>query len=192
MVRLFWVLSLNLIDFNFHNMRYFALLFVMAITVATASTASAQPYKTGVTPQNNSVYKASMDGWLVSIDEANALSAKTGKPILANFTGTDWCGWCIKLKREVFTTPEFKAWAKEHVILLELDFPRRFQLPDNIKQQNAQLQQVFGVRGYPTIWMFTINNNDQGQAQINAIGKTGYVAGGPSKFIATLEQFMIN
>lgn len=171
-------------------MRYFALLFVMAFSFATASTASAQPYKAGTTPTSTTPYKASMEGWLVNIDEANALSAKTGKPILANFTGTDWCGWCIKLKREVFTTPAFMEWAKDNVILLELDFPKRFQLPADIKQQNQQLQQVFGVRGYPTIWVFTIDNNDQGQAQINALGKTGYVAGGPSKFIEALEQFM--
>ena len=47
-------------------------------------------------------YKASMNGWEVNLDAAQAISIKTGKPILANFTGTDWCGWCIRLKKEVF------------------------------------------------------------------------------------------
>ena len=57
-------------------------------------------------------------GWIVSLDEAVALSEKTGKPIMANFTGSDWCGWCIRLKAEVFDTPEFKDWASDNVILL--------------------------------------------------------------------------
>ena len=144
---------------------------------------SAQPMKTGIeTP-----YKASMDGWLVSLEEANALSVKTGKPIMANFTGTDWCGWCIKLRKEVFDTKEFKDWAKENVVLLELDFPRKLQLPDNIKAQNQQMQQALGVRGYPTIWFFTLTNNDKGQININGLGKTGYVKGGPAAFISVAE-----
>ena len=52
-------------------------------------------------------YKASMDGWEVNLETAQAISVKTGKPILANFTGTDWCGWCIRLKKEVFVKNEF-------------------------------------------------------------------------------------
>lgn len=146
--------------------------------------ASAQPMKTGIeTP-----YKASMDGWLVSLEEANALSAKTGRPIMANFTGTDWCGWCIKLRREVFDTKEFKDWAKENVVLLELDFPKKLQLPDNIRAQNSQMQQALSVRGYPTIWFFTLTNDDKGQININGLGKTGYVKGGPSAFIKVAES----
>ena len=54
-----------------------------------------------------SEYKASMDGWEVNLEIAQAISVKTGKPILANFTGTDWCGWCIRLKKEVFVKDEF-------------------------------------------------------------------------------------
>ncbi|PIQ15370.1 MAG: thioredoxin, partial [Flavobacteriales bacterium CG18_big_fil_WC_8_21_14_2_50_32_9] len=83
-----------------------------------------------------------MDGWEVDVNKAYEISKKTGKPILANFTGSDWCGWCIKLKNEVFIKDEFKTWAKDNVVLLELDFPRRFQLPEEIKQQNYGLQQA--------------------------------------------------
>ena len=63
--------------------------------------------------------------WLESYADALKLSEKTGRPILADFTGSDWCGWCIKLKDEVFNTPEFAAWAKEDVIPLELHYPAR-------------------------------------------------------------------
>ena len=78
-------------------------------------------------------YKAGNEGWLVNLDEAYNLSKKTGKPIMANFTGSDWCGWCKRLSAAVFQKPEFKQWADENVVLLELDFPRRKKIPDAIR-----------------------------------------------------------
>lgn len=165
------------------NLKY---LFLISFLFTGASFAQAQPMKDGMAKQ----YEASIPGWLVSLEEANAISAKTGKPIMANFTGSDWCGWCKKLRREVFDTPEFQKWASENVVLLELDYPRSFQLPDNIRQQNQQLQQIMGVRGYPTIWIFTLSNNDKGQVNINPVGKTGYVAGGPNAFIKVASEQM--
>lgn len=119
-------------------------------------------------------YKAENEGWLVSIDEAYALSKKTGKPIMANFTGSDWCGWCKRLTASVFSKKDFKSWASDNVILLELDFPRKTKLPENIRQQNASLQQAFQVRGYPTVWVFHLEKDTDGQFQIEGLGKTGY------------------
>ena len=119
-------------------------------------------------------YKAGNDGWLVSLDEAYELSQKTGKPIMANFTGSDWCGWCKRLTASVFSKQEFKKWADDNVILLELDFPRRSQVPTEIRTQNQKLQQAFQVRGYPTVWVFDLSKDDAGQFQIAALGKTGY------------------
>lgn len=163
------------------------ILSLIALLSFSSFNIQAQPMKTGIAKP----YEASMDGWLVSLEEANALSVKTGKPIMANFTGTDWCGWCKKLRREVFDTQEFKTWAKENVVLLELDFPRSFQVPDNIKAQNQQMSQALGVRGYPTIWFFTLSNNDKGQINIDPRGNTGYVAGGPAAFIKVAESKMV-
>jgi len=122
-------------------------------------------------------YKAHAAGWMVDINKAYEVSKKTGKPIMANFTGSDWCGWCKKLKREVFDLPAFKTWADKTVVLVELDFPRRFQIPQKYKEQNAGLQQAFKVTGYPTIWVFNLTKNEQGQFNIDALGKTGYVKG---------------
>lgn len=131
------------------------------------------------------------DGWLVNFDKAAEISMKTGKPILANFTGSDWCGWCVKLKKEVFVKPTFKKWAEENVVLLELDYPRRTPQPENIKKQNRELQQFFKVRGYPTLHMFTVGVDD-GKTQITSLGKTGYVAGGPTPWIANANKFLNN
>lgn len=136
-------------------------------------------------------YKASMPGWEVDIKKAITESQRTGKPILANFTGTDWCGWCIRLKKEVFITEEFNNWAKDNVVLLELDFPRRFKLPEEIAQQNSELQQAFGVRGFPTLWVFDVSvDPNTGKYNLNGKAKTGYVAGGPNKWIKDLENKM--
>ena len=138
----------------------------MAIFVFVASLSFAQT--------STSEYKAENEGWLVNVDEAYEESKKTGKPILANFTGSDWCGWCKRLTRSVFIHDEFKDWAAENVVLLELDFPRRKQLPQEIRQQNASLQKAFGIRGYPTIYVFNLSKNADGEFAINALGKTGY------------------
>ena len=127
--------------------------------------------------ESSTTYRAHAEDWLVDINQAYSISQKTGKPIMANFTGSDWCGWCHKLKREVFDQTEFKQWANENVVLLELDFPRSFKLPENIKQQNYSLSQTFKVTGYPTIWVFNLKKDDKNQYVIEGLGKTGYVRG---------------
>jgi len=129
----------------------------------------------GATAQSDGkAYTAENEGWLVNIDEAYKQSQETGKPILANFTGSDWCGWCKRLTASVFGKEDFKKWAGENVILLELDFPKRTQLPADIAAQNRNLQQAFKVRGYPTIWVFDLAKDESGEYSISALGKTGY------------------
>jgi protein disulfide-isomerase len=125
--------------------------------------------------QAGNAYKAGNPGWLVNLDEAYAQSKKTGKPIMANFTGSDWCGWCKKLTASVFSQADFQKRAKDNVLLLELDFPRRRQPPAEIQQQNAGLQRAFKVQGFPTVWVFDLDKDaTSGRYQISAIGKTGY------------------
>ena len=120
-------------------------------------------------------YEAENEGWLVKMEEAYELSKKTGKPIMANFTGSDWCGWCKRLTASVFSKDEFKKWADDNVILLELDYPKRKSIPQEIKTQNAQLQQAFNIRGYPTVWVFNLDKDEKtGKYSIEGLGKTGY------------------
>ena len=132
---------------------------------------------TSFTTENKEVITESVAelSWFTDFQKADAESKKTGKPIFGFFTGSDWCGWCTRLKANVFSKDDFKKWANESVILLELDFPRRKQLPANIKQQNQQLAQVFKVRGYPTVWIFnTTKNPETQQVNINAWGSLSY------------------
>jgi len=119
-------------------------------------------------------YGPKNEGWHVNLADAIAESNKTGKPILANFTGSDWCGWCKRLDKTVFHQDGFKPWAKKNVVLLELDFPKRFRLPQEIAAQNRSLAQSFQVRGYPTIWLFDVEKDPSGKDKFTALGKTGY------------------
>lgn len=130
--------------------------------------------------------------WHTDLNKAIAASARSKKPLFMFFTGSDWCGWCIKLQKEVFKTPEFISWAKENVILLELDFPKRSAQPDEIKNQNAQLNNFFQVRGYPTVWVVDAVKGDDGKIQFAPRGSSGYVAGGPSAWLAGANKILAN
>jgi protein disulfide-isomerase len=128
--------------------------------------------------------------WHTDMNKAIAISKKENKPLFLFFTGSDWCGWCIKLQKEVFKTPEFTAWAKEKAVLVELDFPRRSQLPEALKNQNNQLQQLFRVQGFPTVWFSKEGIGTDGKTGLEQIGSTGYVAGGPTAWIAVADQIV--
>ena len=78
--------------------------------------------------------------WETNVTKAMEISSKTKKPLLLFFTGSDWCGWCIRLQKEVLKTREFANWAKENVVLVELDYPRRAPQTADIKKQNKTIQ----------------------------------------------------
>lgn len=129
--------------------------------------------------------------WQTDINKAMEISKKTKKPLLLFFTGSDWCGWCIRLQKEVLKTPEFAKWAKDNVVLVELDFPRRAQQSPELVKQNMELQQVLGVRGYPTVWFVNASKKD-GKVNLEQIGSTGYVAGGPSVWLDGANKILAN
>jgi protein disulfide-isomerase len=120
--------------------------------------------------------------WLTNYDEAVRQAKALKLPILADFTGSDWCGWCIKLKGEVFDKPEFKTWAAKNVVLLELDFPRAKPQDAATKAQNRQLSDKYDIQGFPTILFL----NPDGKV----IGKSGYQPGGPAAWIADAENII--
>lgn len=118
--------------------------------------------------------------WYTDINKAQELSVASHKPIFAFFTGSDWCGWCHRLEHNVFDKEGFIKWAREKVILLELDFPRNKQLSPELVQQNSSLQQAFQVAGYPTIWIFYLSKDTAAnKMNINALGSLGYPSSEP-------------
>ncbi|NDD28652.1 MAG: DUF255 domain-containing protein [Proteobacteria bacterium] len=117
--------------------------------------------------------------WLEDFNAASSQARSTGKRMLLDFTGSDWCGWCKKLDAEVFQTPEFKAYAARKLILVKIDFPRQIAQSDALKKQNAELQVRFNIAGFPTLFILS----PEGQT----VGKTGYLPGGPQALIETIE-----
>ncbi|MFH6992166.1 thioredoxin family protein [Flavobacterium sp. FlaQc-48] len=124
--------------------------------------------------------------WYTDVREAITVSNKEQKPMLMFFTGSDWCGWCIRLQNEVLKTPEFKKWATDNVVLVELDYPRRTAQTPELKSQNNELQQAFGIQGFPTVF-FTSAESKDGKVNFKGLGQTGYVAGGPSAWLTVAE-----
>ncbi|HUO10198.1 MAG TPA: thioredoxin family protein [Phycisphaerae bacterium] len=88
--------------------------------------------------------------WMTDMKQAIATANKEHKVILMDFTGSDWCGWCKKLDKDVYSTPEFKKLAKEKLVLLQLDYPNAKPQSDELKKQNKELKDKFKVTGYPT------------------------------------------
>ena len=120
-------------------------------------------------------------GWTEDFDKAKKYAAASKRPIVLDFSGSDWCGWCIKLHNEVFVKDEFKAYADKNLVLVELDFPRRKPQSDAIKARNQQLMKKYGVRGFPTIIVLDPTGE-------KVLGQTGYVRGGPKAFIAAVKK----
>lgn len=137
-----------------------------------------------------SVSQAQELKWYTNVKEAVTVSKKEKKPLMLFFTGSDWCGWCIRLQNEVLKTPEFSKWAKESVVLVELDYPRRTPQSDEIKKQNNELQQAFGIQGYPTVYFANATVNKEGKVNFEGLGSTGYVAGGPAAWLAVADPFV--
>ena len=135
-------------------------------------------------------YEPAHEGWHTVLDEAYQESAQTDKPILALFTGSDWCRPCMRMSKAVFDQPEFKGWAENNVVLLELDFPRRKSVPEEIQQQNGNLQQALQVRGYPTVVVFNLEPNpESGQMEISPLGRTNF-SGSLEQFAETVEGML--
>lgn len=127
--------------------------------------------------------------WRNNLNEAIQLAEKTKKPLMLFFTGSDWCGWCMRLQSEVFKKPEFATWAADHVVLVEVDFPRRSALAPELQTQNRELQQFFQVSGYPTVWFVNAVKNKE-QISFTKLGSSGYMAGGPAVWINAANEIL--
>lgn len=126
--------------------------------------------------------RAAPAGWLTDFEQAQAQAKETGRPILVNFSGSDWCGWCIRLDNEVLQKTEFKSYATNNLVLFEADFPRQTKLPEMIAKQNQALAERFSVQSFPTVLLL--------DAEGKLIARTGYIEGGPAVYVAHLQEFL--
>lgn len=99
---------------------------------------------------------------------------------MLDFTGSDWCIWCIRLHNEVFSKPAFVEYARKNLVAVEVDFPAKKKLDPARKKANGELKKKYEIKGFPTIVVL--------DGEGNKVGELGYVEGGPKAFIAELEK----
>jgi disulfide reductase len=120
--------------------------------------------------------------WSTDFNQALDQARADGKMVLLDFTGSDWCPWCVKFDHEVLETGQFAAYARAKLELVWVDFPRAKLQDGALKQANKALASRYHVTGYPTLVLVNYAGNELGR-------QVGYAAGGPNAFIAELEKF---
>jgi protein disulfide-isomerase len=120
--------------------------------------------------------------WLTDLPKAQAQAKAENKIVLMDFTGSDWCKWCVKFKEEVLDSREFKDYAAKNVVLVEVDFPRKKMLPSGQVMANSDLKDKYKIEGFPTLVVLNKDGKEIGRQE-------GYEEGGPKDFIAKLEKF---
>ncbi len=123
------------------------------------------------------------EGWMTDFDKAKEKAKAENKHILIDFSGSDWCGWCIKLDKEVFSQDAFKAYAKDNLILVLADFPQdKSRISNDVKKQNDKMLKQYGVTGFPTVFIL----NPDGQT----VAKTGYQSGGAEAYVNHIKKLI--
>jgi len=144
----------------------------------------------GIHAEEKATHKPVTDGaelgkWTQDFDAAVKLAGEKNKPILVNFTGSDWCGWCKLMDKKVFAEKQWQEFAKENILLVTIDFPRdKSIVPAKYKHRNEKLQAKFGVRGFPT---FIVLDQD-GETQVGQLGASQDVS--PKSFIQQVEDVL--
>ncbi len=129
---------------------------------------------------------AALGEWTMDVDAAKALAAETGKPMLFNFTGSDWCGWCIRMDNQVFSKEDWQAYAKDNLVLVWIDFPRDKSLvPEAYADRNQKLSEEFGVQGFPTYFLL----DSDGDTRLGQAGASREAT--PEWFIGVLESLIL-
>ena len=125
------------------------------------------------------------EGWSSDYAASKEQAAEANKDLLIDFTGSDWCSWCIKLNKEVFSHEPFKEGVKDTFVLVEVDSPRdKSKLSEETQKQNAELGEKYAVQGYPTILLT--------DAKGRPYAKTGYQKGGPESYVSHLNELRGN
>lgn len=123
------------------------------------------------------------DSWMTNFEAAKKKAADENKSLLIDFTGSDWCGWCIKLNEEVFQHEAFDKGVADTFVLVELDYPQdRSKLTEETIKQNAELQELYQIQGFPTILLT--------DAEGKPFAQTGYQQGGPEAYVTHLNELL--
>lgn len=120
--------------------------------------------------------------WLLRFADAQEAAKKENKVIFVNFTGSDWCPWCVRLNDEVLKQKAFLDYAGKELVLLKIDFPRRIPQSKEQKESNQELAEKYGIQGFPTILLL--------DAEGKVLARTGYRRGGADAYVKHLQQLL--
>lgn len=143
---------------------------------------SSRPPADKGTTQPSSAGQASELSWGTDLPGALNQARSENKMVLIDFTGSDWCGWCIKFDHDVLSTDKFTGYAKSKLVLVKLDFPSHKKQDAALKQANQEIKNRFGANGFPTFVLLNSAGRELGR-------QVGYLRGGPDAFIAELDGF---
>lgn len=118
--------------------------------------------------------------WHTDVEKAVEIAKKENKQVLVQFSGSDWCKWCIKLNEEVLNTKEFANFAKDNLVLVNLDFPRTIAQTDFVKNYNRMQMNKYGVQGFPTVLLLDKTGK--------LVLQTGYLPGGPTPYVQHIKE----
>lgn len=127
-------------------------------------------------PESAAVRQAAVDSvWTEDIDAAFKTAAEAGKPVFIDFTGSDWCYWCKLAEKNIFSTPEWKAFAAD-VVCLKVDFPQKNRPDVFTMEKRLKLSSDFGVRGYPTLVLATAERKEIARFSAGRKGAAEFIA----------------
>jgi protein disulfide-isomerase len=132
--------------------------------------------------QASSAAQTSESSWGTELSAALNQARSENKMVLLDFTGSDWCGWCIKFDHDVLSTDKFAGYAKNKLVLVTLDFPSHKEQDAVLKHANQEIKKRFGVNGFPTFVLLDSTGKELGR-------QVGYLRGGPDAFMAELDRF---
>lgn len=97
----------------------------------------------------NNTLRLLLPGWETDFEKARQVAKQEHKYILLNFSGSDWCGPCIRLHHDIFEADAFRKMAESNLVLVNADFPRlkKNQLPKDLQKQNEQLADQYDAKG---------------------------------------------
>jgi len=128
------------------------------------------------------VCQADGAGWLSDMEAAKKTAAEKNRPILVDFSGSDWCGWCMKLDKEVFSTEQFRKFAADNLVLVLADFPRRKEQSAEQRKANDALAEKYNIEGFPTVLLLDASGRE--------LARTGYRPGGAEAYVKHLKELV--
>lgn len=120
--------------------------------------------------------------WFTNLEDAKAEAQIWKCPIFIDFTGSDWCGWCIALEDEVFSQPEFIDYTNNNLNLVKLDIPSKIKQIEATKKYNTKVATKYGIRAFSTIVLLNMAGN--------YLARTGYQYGGVVEYVKLIQELV--